>query len=174
MCRRKCFRNVNISNRLFFFRKMKFCYCNGVCKQIFITHWVVYMRTPSQFSKKKQSFASSILRILAWTKFEFVQVKDHTRFQGQIKIMGILKCVFSFRPSGLILKQTWIKGIQVCLNDGSFPFPRGDKYKIVKIKYCPNLRNHSANIIQPWQNVFLGKGKWSLFIWKPTPYAKGR
>ena len=30
-------------------------------------------------------------------------------------------------------KHTWVKGIQVCSNDGPYPFPRGDNYKIAKI-----------------------------------------
>ena len=139
----------------------------------------IYAHTVAVF-EKEQCFASSILRILAWTKFEFVQVKDHTRFQGEIKKnygdfqMRLSSSDLLGNISKLTTKKIWIKGIQVCLNGGSFPFPRGDKYKIVIIKECPNIRNRSANIIQPWHNAFLGKGKWSLFIWKATFYVKGR
>ena len=30
-------------------------------------------------------------------------------------------------------KHPWVKGIQVCSNEGPRPFPRGDNYEIVKI-----------------------------------------
>ena len=46
---------------------------------------------------------------------------------------------FFSRTTGLILakigtKHSWVKGIQVCSNEGMFPFPRGDQNsKIVKI-----------------------------------------
>ena len=32
-------------------------------------------------------------------------------------------------------KHPWVKGIQVCSNDGSCPFPRGDNYEIAKIHW---------------------------------------
>ena len=32
-------------------------------------------------------------------------------------------------------KHPWVKGIQVCANEGPRPFPRGDNYKIVKIHW---------------------------------------
>ena len=32
-------------------------------------------------------------------------------------------------------KHPWVKGIQVCSNEGPRPFPRGDNYEIVKIHW---------------------------------------
>ena len=36
-------------------------------------------------------------------------------------------------PTKLGTKHPWVKGIQVCSNEGPRPFPRGDNYEIVKI-----------------------------------------
>ena len=35
----------------------------------------------------------------------------------------------------LCTKYPWVKGIQVCSNEGPCPFPRGDNYEIVKIHW---------------------------------------
>ena len=37
-------------------------------------------------------------------------------------------------------KHPWVKGIQVCSNKGSCPFPRGDNYEKVKIHWRKNLK----------------------------------
>ena len=55
----------------------------------------------------------------------------------------------------------WVKGIQVCLNEGPNPFPRGDCYKIsentlTKLKKSL-LQNCSANFNQFWHEASLGE-----------------
>ena len=46
-------------------------------------------------------------------------------------------CIFFFRTTGPIstklgTRHPWVKGIQVCSNEGLRPFPRGDNNKIAK------------------------------------------
>ena len=48
--------------------------------------------------------------------------------------------IFFSRTTGPIstklgTKHPWVKGIQVCSNEGPRPFPRGDDYEIVKIHW---------------------------------------
>ena len=48
--------------------------------------------------------------------------------------------IFFSRTAGPIstklgTKHSWVKGIQVCPNEGPRPFPRGDNYEIVKIHW---------------------------------------
>ena len=68
-------------------------------------------------------------------------------------------------------KHPWMKGIQVCSNEGLCPFPRGDNYKIAKI-YCRIflknlvLQNHWAIFNQTWLKASLGEGDSSLFKWR--------
>ena len=55
----------------------------------------------------------------------------------------MLKILFS-RITGQIstklgTEHSWVKGIQVCLNSGSHPFPRGDDNEIAKI-HCQTLQ----------------------------------
>ena len=67
--------------------------------------------------------------------------------------------VFFSRTTGpistkLCTKHPWVKGIQVCSNEGPRPFPRGDNYEIAKnklTKFKKNLllQNHWANFNQP-------------------------
>ena len=59
-------------------------------------------------------------------------------------------------------KHPWVKGIQVCSNEGPYPFPRGDNYKIAKIKNLL-LQNHWANFNQTWHKAYLGEGDSSWF-----------
>ena len=44
-----------------------------------------------------------------------------------------------FNSTKLGTKHPWVKGIQVCLNEGLRPFPRGDNNKKAKIHL--NLKN---------------------------------
>ena len=64
-----------------------------------------------------------------------------------------------------IFNQTWhkasLEGIQVYLNEGPNPFPRGDYYKIrentlTKLKKSL-LQNHWANFKQFWHKASLGE-----------------
>ena len=82
-----------------------------------------------------------------------------------------------FQPN-LATKHSWVKGIQVCSNEGPRPFPRGDNYEIAKntLTKLKNLllQNHWANFIQTWHKASLGEGDSSLFKWRPPPFSKGR
>ena len=52
----------------------------------------------------------------------------------------------------------WVKGNQVCLNEGLRPFPRGDYYKKRKTKLKKSLlQNHWANFNQFWHKAYLGE-----------------
>ena len=95
----------------------------------------------------------------------------------------------------------WVKGIQVCSNEGPHPLPRGDKaqsilgwrgfkfsemkgpalfkgeivtnsdYSLTKLK---NLRqNHWANFNQTWHDASLGEGDFTLFKWRTVSFPKG-
>ena len=59
-------------------------------------------------------------------------------------------------------KHPWMKGIQVCSNEGPRLFPRGDNYEIVKIHWrnWKNLllQNHWANLNQTWHKASWVKG----------------
>ena len=65
------------------------------------------------------------------------------------------------------ISHPWVKGIQVCSNEGSFPFPRGDNYKLVKntlMKFKIHLlRNQWVNFNQILHKASLGEGCISLF-----------
>ena len=59
--------------------------------------------------------------------------------------------------STLGTKHPWVKGIQVCSNEGSCPFPRVDNYEIVKI----HLRN---------LKIFFSKTTWPISTKLGTMY----
>ena len=61
----------------------------------------------------------------------------------------------------LTTKHPWVKGIQVCWNEGSRPFPRGDNYEIVKIHW-QNLKTFSRTA-GPIQPTSLDEGNWNFF-----------
>ena len=91
--------------------------------------------------------------------------------------------IFFSRTTGPIstkprTKPPWVKEIQVCSNEGSRPFPRGDNYT-----YSENtltkfenllLKNHRANFKQTWHKASLREGDLSLFKWRASPFFKGR
>ena len=58
-------------------------------------------------------------------------------------------------------KYPWVKGIQVCSNEGPCPFPTGDNIEkrknIDEIKKC-FLKNHLANFNQTWHKASLDEG----------------
>ena len=64
-----------------------------------------------------------------------------------------------------------VKGIQICSNEGSCPFSRGDNYEIVKIRTLTNLKNHLlqnhwADFNQTWHKSSFGVGDSSFFQMK--------
>ena len=62
----------------------------------------------------------------------------------------------------LVTMHPWVKGIQVCLNEGPNPFPRGDYYKI-RQKYIDEIKkkslfqNHWVNFNQFLHKASLGE-----------------
>ena len=56
----------------------------------------------------------------------------------------------------------WVKGIQVCSNDGPCPFPGGDNWGIVRKKLTTfkNLlvQNHWANFNHTWHKASVDDG----------------
>ena len=90
--------------------------------------------------------------------------------------------IFSSRTSGPIstklgTKHLWVKGIQVCLNEGPHPFPRGDNKEIAKIHW-PTLKIFFLRTTGPISTI-LGTehpwdGKLCLFKWRAMPFSKGR
>ena len=89
-------------------------------------------------------------------------------FQGEIitkywKSLTNLKIVFS-RTTGLIstkfsTKHPWVKGIQVCSNEGPHPFPRGDNCEIVKIHW-QYLKIFFSRTTEPFSTKLGTKHPW--------------
>ena len=57
--------------------------------------------------------------------------------------------------------HAWVKGIQVCLNEGPNPFSKGDYYKnsentLTKLK-TSLLQNHGANFNKTWHKASFGE-----------------
>ena len=86
-----------------------------------------------------------------WVKgTQVFQIKGPALFQWEIitklrKYIGKFKKSSFSRTPGPILtnlgtNHLWVKGIQVCSNEGPVPFPRGDNYKICK-NTITNLKN---------------------------------
>ena len=48
-------------------------------------------------------------------------------------------------------KHLWVKGIQVCSNEGPHSFPRGDNYKSAKI-HCQNFKIFFSRTTRPISN----------------------
>jgi hypothetical protein len=81
--------------------------------------------------------------ILGERGFKFVQMKGIASLQGEIiakeyKYSGFLKKIFLSRTSRtnsikLGTHYPWVKGIQVCSNEGPGPLLRGDNHKNVKM-----------------------------------------
>ena len=72
----------------------------------------------------------------------------------------------------------WVKGIQVCSNEGPHPSQRGDYCEMMNINWQLSknllLQNHIANFIRTWHKVSLGEGDLILCKWRATPFSKGR
>ena len=68
-----------------------------------------------------------------------------------------------------------VKRIQVCSNEGSHPFPRGDNYEIAKISWqiFKIFQNFWANFNQTWHKAFLHEGNSSLFKSRAMLFSKG-
>ena len=62
--------------------------------------------------------------------------------------------------STLGTKHPWVRDIQVCSNEGSWRFLRGDNYKIAKKKYWRNLKIFSR-IIGPIATKLGTKHPWA-------------
>ena len=90
--------------------------------------------------------------------------------------------VFFSRTTGPILTKLgtmhlWVKGIQIYINEGPSPFPRGDYYEIAKIHWR-NSKFFSSRSRQPISTKLGTKqleleGS-SLFKWRATLFSTGR
>ena len=72
--------------------------------------------------------------------------------------------IFFFRTNEPIstklgTKHPWVKGTQVCSNEGPRPFPRGDNYEIVKIHWR-NLKIFFSRTTKPISNKLGTKHPW--------------
>ena len=90
--------------------------------------------------------------------------------------------IFFSRTMGLIsiklgTKYPWVKGIQVCSNEGPRSFPRGNNYEVVKIHW-QNLKIFFSRTTEPISNKFGTKHPWvkgiQFFQMKGPPFSKGR
>ena len=98
--------------------------------------------SPEQLRQFQPNLAQSILR---WRGFKILQMKGHALSQSGdnwelIKINWQLLKIFFSRTAWPILtklstKYHWVKGIQVCSNEGPCPFPKGNNYKKAKIHW---------------------------------------
>ena len=80
--------------------------------------------------------------------------------------------IFCSRTTGPIstklgTKHPWVKGSQVCSNEGPCPFPKGENYEIAKIHW-PNIKIFFSRTTfnQIWHKTSLGEGDSSLFQWR--------
>ena len=118
-----------------FWSKFVCCHCCR-CRKLF---------TFSSSSQEPMGqFQPNLLQsILGWWGLKFNQNGGHSPFPWGVHyvIANIhwrnLK-IFSSRSTGSILlklstKYPWVKGIQICSNEGPCPFPRGDNYEIANI-----------------------------------------
>ena len=107
--------------------------------------------------------------ILGWRGFKFVQMKGLALFQREI-ITKIAKKhwrnskIFFSRTTEPIstklgTKHPWVKGIQVCSNEGPRPFPRGDNYEIVKIHWW-NFKIFLSRTTEPFSTKLVTKHPW--------------
>ena len=75
-------------------------------------------------------------------------------------------------------KHPWVKGIQVCSNEGPHSFPRGNNYKICKNTFMKFknllLQNYWATFNQTWHKASLGEGDYSLFKWRTIQFSQGK
>ena len=72
--------------------------------------------------------------------------------------------IFFSRTTGPIstklgTKHPWVKGIQVCSNEGPRPFPRGDNYEIVKIHWW-NFKIFLSRTTEPFSTKLVTKHSW--------------
>ena len=99
-----------------------------------------------------------------------------------IKINWQLLNIFFSRTTGLIsnklgTKYPWVKGFQVCSNEGPHPFPRYDNYEIVKIHWR-NLKIFFFRTTWPISTNFSTKHPWVNGIQVcsnggPRPFPRG-
>ena len=65
------------------------------------------------------------------------QVSFSDRFSDRLSVNFFIFDFFSITTGPILTKlgtkHPWVKQIQVCSNEGPFPFPRGDNCKIVKL-----------------------------------------
>ena len=82
-------------------------------------------------------------------------------------------------PISIILgtMHHWLKGIQVCSNEGPSPFPRGENYEITKI-HCQNLKIFFWRTTGPISTKLSTKHPWvkdsNLFKRKAPSFPKKR
>ena len=69
--------------------------------------------------------------------------KEITKIYGQIFFKLLLQNIWPI-SNKLGTRHPWVEGIQICSNEGSRPFPRGDNNEIGKI-HLRNLKNNWAN-----------------------------
>ena len=107
--------------------------------------------------------------ILGWRGFKFVQMNDPALFQGVIIVKKLkyidkhLKIFFSRTTepisTKLCTKHPWMKGIQICSNEGPCFFSRGDNYKMVKIHWR-NLKIFFSRTTEPISTKLGTKHPW--------------
>ena len=125
------------------FRRPSRCCCCR-CSKLF----TFSASSPEPLSQFNLNLVQSILR---WWGFKFVQMKDHTLFEGEVitqkqkYIEKKLKIFFS-RTTGpmsstLGTKHLFLMRIQICSNEVPCPFPRGDNNK--KAKYIDEIYKSS-------------------------------
>ena len=106
-------------------------------------HW---QNLKNVFSKTTGPFSTKLGTKNPWVKgFQVINIRGSAHSQrGDNYEIGklnwqIWKIVFSktTEPSSTIIgtKHPWVKGIQVCSNEGLRSFPRGDNYEIAKIHW---------------------------------------
>ena len=119
------------------------------------------------------------MHVIRWMSLFFSMVMNHwiylfwgVSFSDRLLSVRSSICMWSFQirsnfssVKGSILtklgiKHPWVKQGQVCSNEGSDPFPRGDISEKQKNywRHLKILLNHLANFNQIWHNVIFSNG----------------
>ena len=120
--------------------------------------------------------------ILGWRGFKFVQIKGPSLFQGEIitqiaKIYWSYLKIFFSRTTGPIstklgTEHHWVKGIQVCWNEGPHLSQRGDSWEIEKThwKLFKIFFSRTTGTLMTKRY----KSSYSIFLYEgPTPHQRG-
>ena len=122
----------------------------------------------------KKEFQFWFLAHLSWKlKWAFLIACHPSSEIAKIHLQNFNQKKHTSISTKLATMHPWVKGHQVCSNEGPCPFPSGDYYEIAKniLTNFKNLllQNHWANFNQSWHKAFDS----SLFKWRAPNFPRG-